>query len=385
MLVARFLFFSLFVLVAAPAFAQTGDLDVAREEFALGNAAYGEGEYESAIRHFRLANREVPNARLIEYIGRCYVNLGRLSDALEAYLEYADTSEEAAAEVADVIHDLRAAVTENAVLDARQEVAEAVARALGEQPRPRNVMRTQFDSVIRDVRVQVRTNPRGAQVYVDSVDLGSIGQTPLETTMFAGPAYVEVRMPNYENQGRLVNITPVGRNESIPVIEFELVPLTVETVVSVNPATASAVYVARDGGTEHLGIGGWSGRLPAGPASFLLQQAGRARTIEIDIQPTDDGSPLSIDLAFEDAPAPSATFSIGTLIVVSTAQDAEVQVDGRTIGRAPGEFRVDLTPGTHTLTLSADRRCTWSQDVQIDADAEARVYTPPELERGRCR
>ncbi len=381
----RYLFFCLFFALSAAAHAQTGDLNVAREEFALGNAAYGEGEYESAIRHFRLANREVPNARLIEYIGRCYVNLGRLADALESYTEYASTSEEAAVEVADVIRDLRAAVTENGVIEARQEVAEALSRSMGEQPRPRNVMRTQFDSVIRDVRVQVRTNPRGAQVFVDSVDLGPIGQTPLETTMFAGPAYVEVRMANYENQGRLVNITPVGRDESIPVIEFDLVPLTVEAVVTVSPATASAVYVARDGSTQQLGIGGWSGRLPAGPASFLLQQAGRARTIALDVQPTDDGEPLAIELAFEDAPAPAATFSIGTLIVVSTAAGADVQVDGRTIGRAPGEFRVELTPGAHTLTLSADRRCTWSQNVQIDADAEARVYTPPELERGRCR
>jgi hypothetical protein len=385
MLFVRLLIFMVLSLSPVLAFAQTGDIETARQEFALGNAAYGEGEYESAIRHFRLANREVPNARLLEYIGRCYVNLGRLTDAVEAYTEYAATSEDAAAEVAEVMTDLRLAVTENAMIDAGQEVASALARALGEQPRPRNTMRTQFDSVVRDVQVQIRSNPRGAQVFVDSVELGAIGQTPLDTIMFAGPAYVEVRLPNYAPQGRLVSITPVGRGESIPVITFNLEPLTVETTITLNPATASAVYVARDGDTRNLGIGGWSGELPAGPASFLLQQAGRARTIELDVQPTESGTPLVIALAFEDAPPPTTSFAIGTLIVVSTADDADVKVDGRSIGQTPGEFSVDLTPGTHTLTLSADRRCTWSQDVEITADTEARVYTPPELERGRCR
>jgi hypothetical protein len=361
------------------------NVDEAREAFALGNLAYGEGEYESAVRHFRDANRLAPNARLLDYIGRCYFNLGRLEDAYEAYSSFAETSAEAAAEAEPVLHDIRSAMQENALNEASADLSSAVAMAMGEQPQPRNVMRTQFDSHIRDVTVQVRTNPRGAEVYVDSVELGSIGSTPLETVMFAGPAYIEVRMPNYHPEGRLVSITPVGRDESIPVIEFTLRPIQVEARISVQPMTASAVYIPRGGAARPLGIGGWEGELPAGPASFLLQQGGRDRTIEVDLQPNEDRSPVEVHLSLDDRPVTSTQFQIGTLIIVSEAEGGSIEVDGRTVGSTPGELRVDLTPGPHSVRLVADRACPWSQSVEVTANNETRVYTPPQLQRGRCR
>jgi hypothetical protein len=359
------------------------DLQAAREAFQLGNAAFGEQEYRSAIHHFRRANSLVPNARLLEYIARSHAALGEFQEALAAIDEYGSASEAAADEVDALRETFRVAMHEAVQLAAWGRVGAALSRARGEAPPPRDAMRMQFDSLIRDVRVQIRSTPRGAEVFVDRVDLGPVGQTPLETNLFAGQTYIEVRHPHYQPQGRVVTIAPVGRNESIPVFEFALVPRDVPVEIRVQPVTAQATWVGPGGQTRTLGQGGWTGALPAGPAVFLLQQGGQDRRVEVDIGAEGDG-PQVIALNMVDE-VRSTTLAIGTLVIQSDALVGEVYVDGRRVGAAPGQLPIDLTPGMHTVDLRRERYCTWSQQVEILPGETTRVYTPRELTRGRCR
>ncbi len=367
----------------SPVFAQSPDeLASAQEEFALGNAAFGEREWRSAIVHFQAANDLAPHPRLLEYMGRCYAHMNDFANAIAHYELFAATSPEAAAEIADVLAATRQTAMEFTFFEAIGAIADAHARASGEMPEPRTTMRSAFDSLLRDVVVQVRSEPSGAQVFLNDITLGPIGVTPLQTNMFVGTTWIEVRLPNHEPAGQLVNITASGA--SIPVFEFELQPIEVPVDVTVTPLTSSATWIGDRGETRSLGAGAWEGTLPAGPATFLLQQGGRDRRIEVDIQPNEDGSTVSLGLSFSDNVASANAFALATLIVVSQATDGEVFVDGRSVGRAPGEFVVDVTPGTHSVELRRERHCTWRQNVELADDDETRLYTPNSLER-RCR
>ena len=368
---------------ASPVAAQApDDMVAAQEEFALGNAAFGEREWRSAIAHFQAANSLAPHPRLLEYIGRCYAQMNDFANAIAHYEQFAATSPEAAAEIAEVLAATRQAAIEFTFYEAQGAVEDAQARASGDMPAPRTTMRSAFDSLLRDVVVQVRSEPAGAQVFLNDISLGPIGVTPLQTNMFVGTTWIEVRLANHEPAGQLVNISASG--SSIPVFDFELQPVEVPVEISVTPLTAAATWIGAGGDTRSLGVGAWEGPLPAGPATFLLQQGGRDRRIEVDIQPAEDGSAVPIALSFSETTAASTSFALATLVVVSQAPEGEIFVDGRSIGRAPGEFVVDLTPGSHSIELRRERYCTWRQNVELADDDETRVYTPTSLER-RCR
>ena len=74
----------------------------------------------------------------------------------------------------------------------------------------------------------------------------------------------------------------------------------------------------------------------------------------------------------------------GSLTVVSTLDDGDILVDGRSIGRPPGEFSVTLTPGAHSLTVTRDGYESFAQEIQINPDSDSTVYVNS-LERARGR
>lgn len=358
----------------------------ARAAFADGNAAYLEGRYRDAIAHFDRANTIAPNPRLLEYIGRCYLNLSDYAGALRSYRAYADSSAEAAAEVAELLQGLQRDATISATYKASDNVNDALARANGETPPPRDLRRQELGTLMRDVTVQIRTTPRGADVFIDAIELGSVGQTPLETPLFTGRHFVEVRREHYAPQNRVINVTIPGPGESIPVVEFTLERLQVPTEVTVAPATARAAFLSDDGTRVDMGIGGWQGTLPAGPGAFVLQHAGRDRRIEHVVQAGDDGV-ARIALSLDDGPtAPRAEVRLGrVIVVVSGLEGAQVLVNGRPIGTTPGTVEAELTAGTHTVEIAMEGFETWRQDIDVTGGAEVRVYGPSTLNRARRR
>ncbi len=378
--------------VGAPAFAQEAPseeaLADARASFQQGNSAYLEGRYRDAIAAFERANRIVPNPRLIEYIARCYTNLGDAVRAIESYRAYAATSEAAAAEVADTLEMLVTNARINAVYQASDTVLDALARARGETPPPRDLQRQELGTRMRDVVVQIRSEPRGAEVYIDAIELGAVGVTPLETPLFTGRHFIEVRREHYAPANRVVNVTIPDRGESIPVFEFELERLQVPVLVTATPSTARITFIADDGTRVDMGIGSWEGTLPAGPGAFVLQAAGRDRRIEHVVTAPDSGGTAEISLALEEqvATGPRPTIRVGRVVVlVEQLAGAEVLVDGRAIGTSPGSFEAEVTAGWHTIELRADGFETWRQDVEVTGDGELRIYGPPALTRARRR
>lgn len=344
--------------------------------FQEGNIDYVEGRYDEAIENFREAYDLAPNARLLEYIGRCYIHLEDYGRALEAYEAYAATSDEAALEVGERVSDLRAMATRAAFDAARWGVRAGHSRARGEQPRPRSFYRQEIGLNIRDVQVQILSTPRGADVYVDEISLGPVGVTPLTTPLFTGRHLIEVRKPWHLPARQIVSITPLGAGESIPVFSFRLERIQVPVSVTVSPPTTSITFIGDDGNAVRMGTGAWQGVLPAGPGAFLLQQGGRDRRIERVVELAEGEERAEIALHMVDPVASRTSVAIGRLIIVSQSA-GEILVDGEVVGRSPGEVGVDVRAGEHRVEVRATGFVSWTQTVVVGANAETRVYAAP--------
>lgn len=356
------------------------DIEEARAEFQLGNEAYIDEDWRAAIEHFETANAIAPNPILLDYIGRAYANMGRYDDAIASYEAYAETSPEAAEQIAPVIESVRAERIERSIFEAMQTVGEGFGRASGNMPTRLEFSRAEL-SAPAVVTVQVRSTPRGAEVFMDGYTIAPVGVTPVELEVFPGPHHFEVRVPGHATEGRVVQVSVPNRGESIPVIDFELERMQVPVSVRVTPITTAVTYVGDDGSTVDLGVGAFEGELAAGTGAFLLQQGGRDRRIAMDIGPNEDGSPVEIELYLNpEDEVVEVDLGLGTIVVETDFFDADVMVDGRVIGRTPGEIEADFRPGDHLVEVARPGYETWSRTVEVEADRETRLLID-ELDR----
>jgi hypothetical protein len=238
---------------------------------------------------------------------------------------------------------------------------------------------------MRDVSVQIVSDPRGAEVFIDDLEYGPFGVTPLETRLFTGRHLVEVRAPGFETTRQVINVTVPRAGESIPVVSFELERAQVSVEVVAHPSSVAMVFVDASGEATQLGQGSYSGALPSGRGAFLLQQGGRDRRVEFDIEPSADGEPVAIELYLDEAAERSARFVVGLLIVESELEAGTIYVDGAAVGTPPGTFEVDLVPGEHTVEVRREGFTSWSTTVEIEANDDVRLIVNPALQRARGR
>lgn len=361
---------------AAPAVSDPAEQrELAREAFLAGRDAFAAGQFEEAIRQFKRANGIAPNTRLHLYIAQSEAGLSRWFDARESLKKFAASSEAAAAESAAFLAELDGAIGAEASRIARERVEDAIVKANGSTPPPRSAQRYALGSNVRDVPVQIASNPPGAAIFVDDVELGSIGNTPLQTRLFVGPHLIALEMPNKKPVQRVVQITLPQSGEEIPRISFDLEPLMVNVAVTSEPAAAAVWYIAADGARRRLGMGSFKGELPAGNCTFILQQGGRDRRIPFVVAPIADGSVTPIRLSMNEAEAArGAPVRVGHLRVVMDGLRGDLYVDGQLVATAPGEKLLDLPPGPHKLELRRKGHLPWIQTIKVGPDAETVVY-----------
>lgn len=380
----RALLLAVLVVIGLPAIAS--DVDQAREEFWLGNDAYQEGDYPSAVAHFEAAYQLAPNARVQEYLGRTYVAMRRYPEAVRAFERAIEDDPSLAEEVGAVLDGVREDMNAAAFGGARAAVQAAIAGALGESPAPESQLRAGLGTTMSDVTVQVLSEPRGAEVFVDGTEFGSFGVTPLEIRLFTGPHRIEVRKPWHAPEARVVNIAIPGRGQSIPTVAFRLERLEVPVEVRATPVTARMTFVSEGGERVDLGMGVYSGVLPAGPGTILIQSAGRDRRVDVVVEPTESGDPRQFEVQLDGDAAQSNRIAIrvGTLEVVSQVEEGVVTVAGQQIGDGPGTFSIDLIPGPHIVRVERQGHEPFEQTVDIRADGVATIYVN-QLERERRR
>lgn len=359
----------------APGTAAEDQRALARDAFLAGREAYQAGKFEEALRQFLRAAELAPNPRLFVYLSQSERALGNWERARLYLTKFAATSPAAAEESAVLMGELTAVIRTDAARLVRERVEDAIVKANGSTPPPRSAQRYALGSNVRDVPVQIASNPPGAAIFVDDVELGSIGNTPLQTRLFVGPHLIALEMPNKKPVQRVVQVVPPQSGEEIPRVSFELEPLQVTVALTSEPAAATVWYIAADGSRRRLGLGTFRGELPAGNCTFILQQGGRDRRIPFVVSPSPDGSPTSIRLSMNEAEAArGAPVRMGHLRVVMEGLRGDLYVDGQLVATAPGEKLVDLPAGPHKLELRRKGHLTWIQTIKVGPDAETVVY-----------
>lgn len=365
----------------APAAAASGSAgpdeqkDVARIAYLAGREAFNARQFEEAVRQFMRADSIVPKPLLHFYIAQAQAGLGLWVEARESLRKFAATSDDAASQAVILAAELELAIAADAVQRARERVEDAIVKANGSTPPPRSAQRYALGTNVRDVPVQIASNPPGAAIFVDDVELGSIGNTPLDTRLFVGPHLIAIELPNKKPVRRVVQITVPQAGEEIPRISFDLEALMVTVAVTSEPASATVWYIAADGTRRKLGMGQFKGELPAGSCTFILQQGGRDRRVPFVIAPVADGSETPIRLSLNATEqARGAPVRVGHLRVMMEGLQGDLFVDGAKVGSAPAETVVDLPPGPHKLELRRSGHVTWIQTIKVGPDSETVVY-----------
>lgn len=205
--------------------------------------------------------------------------------------------------------------------------------------------------------LRVTSEPAGAEVYVDRLDLAPRGRTPLEIAVPPGRHLVVARRPHHEDARAELEATVGETTESTLTLAAE--PVTVELVLEADATDRSAAVVSLDGERTALG----AHTLAPGPHVASLTFAdGRRHDERFTLAPGDPTRRVVLR-----APTrPTAT------LVVQSNRPATVRVDDEVVGQGE-EVRVVVDAGRHRLSVEAAGLPARERDVELAPGAESRV------------
>ncbi|QSQ11477.1 TonB-dependent receptor domain-containing protein [Myxococcus landrumensis] len=313
--------------VSAPAYADN-NADEADIAFELGNDAYAKGQYTEALRSYFTSYRLVPNRNVLFNIARCFEALGKFN---EAYRYYNDLLTE----------------------DLPTEDAAEVSRSL-DRLRPKVAL------------VKVTTVPKGADVYVDRMDLGSRGRSPQTLALSPGRHKIMVKKDGYRPTEATITLARGKETEQT----FDLFLITGGVELTGTPEGAevrdapNGPVIARLPGRA---------RLPPGQRILYVRAPGYAPGQYVVDVPADGNVPLAVSLRVQDRPS-------GRLVVTANRDGSTVRVDGKPAGFTPTV--VTLPEGEHELEVESREVRPLRQKVTVVADEEVKVhaelrYAPP--------
>lgn len=317
---------ALFVLVvallgAASGVARADDASEAQLHHDLGMELFGQHRYAEALDHFIASNRLVPNRNVVFNIAAIYRALHHPRDAynwMEIYL-----------------HDFDLTDTE---------------RTEGTQ------LRDQIGAAL--AVVDVSSDPPGATIYVDRVELGSLGVLPRRIALEAGHHTLILQSPGRHEARVEVDAT----SGHVVSASASLSAITGHLVVHSEPAGAD---VRIEGSDAPLGVTPLEVDLPVGDVLLEIRLAGFAderRSVRLE-----DGATATVELALQ-----RDVSALAILSAVTTPEGAELLLDGESIGAAP-LTREGVAPGTHHVEVRAPGHDPWSVDALFEAGAATRV------------
>lgn len=199
--------------------------------------------------------------------------------------------------------------------------------------------------------VAVRSTPRGAEVFVDRLDLAPRGRTPLEVALPPGEHVVYFRHPHYEDaEARVVAETGATRT-----VERELAPRPVEVRFEA-PAEGRLLLNGEEiePGPRALVPGTYVARLEV--------PGHRPAERRLIVRPGDEPAAVRLE------PGPAAE---GTLAVESSVP-ARITVDGQPLGTGRA-LQAELAPGPHRLRVAADGYDAFESLVTVEAGRRTEV------------
>jgi outer membrane receptor for ferrienterochelin and colicins len=317
---------SLLALVLALSFASlpVAHADTASEadlQYSLAMELYKQRRYGESLTHFIASNRLVPNANVVFNIAQIYGLLRRDVDAFNWYETY-------------LAFD-----------------------SLDEEARERG--RRAQDGVARRVAVvDVTTSPEGAELFVDRVDLGSVGVSPRRVAVTGGTHTVIARFPGH-HEAREEVATTTGATAPVTL------RLTAITGMLVVESTPSGATVRREDDDAILGTTPLSVELPVGSVRLVVSAEGHVeqqRGVELV-----EGRETRVSLGLK-----MEASRVAVLTVEGTPTGATVRLRGVELGSVPLTEQ-GLPPGTAELEITAPGHEAYRADVLLEPNAATRV------------
>lgn len=315
----RALALALAVCAGWPAFAQADAAMQARYFDRAGRQAFERRRYDDALEHFLLAHDVAPSPRSLFNIALCAMLARRDAEAFAFFEEY-----------------VRVGAADDPAR--RDEAERAMAELRG-----------------RVAVVRVESDPPGATIFVDRVELGSHGVTPRSVVVPAGPARLELRLPDHAPAAARVE----ARTGATVGTRVALAPHMGALRIDASPEDATVV-VLRDGREVASRAAGQPIELPVGTYSVRLE-APDHQPVRTEVGVRRDET-TQRRLAAVPIPRPR-----GRLLVAAGDVTARVFVNGRDVAETPAAVG-DLAPGLHRVRLEAPGHRTWTGSVRVRAD-----------------
>ncbi len=202
------------------------------------------------------------------------------------------------------------------------------------------------------VTVRVESTPRGATVEV--LGRGEVGRTPIRRLSIApGEHDFVFTHRGYARTVQHVSITEDGQTIAVTLAR----PATISVRAENLPARGAQIRV------DGQPAGTVPGRVEVAPGRRLVEvtQDGYltfGRWVELEAGQTE-----TVNVRLEERPS-----DVGSILVVTDVEDAEVTVDGEARGQTP-RLVEGLQPGEHRVVVAAPTGATVERTVEVRADA----------------
>lgn len=296
--------------LALPASGRADDAAEAQLHFTIGTTSFRAREYPDALDHFLRAYRLAPTASTAFNVAQTYLMMHREEEAFRFFHEFL------------------------ARPDGRPEARTVAERVLAEL-------------TPRVCRVEVRSDPPGAAVYLDRVELGDLGVTPRVIAVTPGPHEVIVRLPGRHEARHRVEGT---RGQSL-VVEAALAPVTGSLRVVTTPPGAE---VELDGAPAE-GVTPLSLTATVGAHRVRVRRRGYL-DVQREVEVVEAGASVEERL-------PRDLSAAAVLSVTTTPPGALVTLRGVAVDRTPLSRDVDVGPGL--VRVEAPGRTAWQQEVLL--------------------
>lgn len=260
---------------------------------------------------------------------------------------------------------------------AAAETAPAAAPVEEAAPEASSVAEESLADPATPVPLEVSTDPQGAKVFIDGEEYGvtpivieGLSKTPHELVLYHPT--LGAFSKKIETGGGKISIKLSGAGQTVGVAGF--------VNVTTNPGNAR---IDIDG--KNMGLSPMKVPVSAGRHTILLSKPGYVDK-EISVTVSEKGSVDIKETLKEKA---------GALLVIATPPDAEVFLDGVSVGKAQGPIRIsDIAPGNHEVRVEKPGYVAWKRDNVVVSrektetvlaalhpqqnETSVRVYTEPE-------
>ena len=196
-------------------------------------------------------------------------------------------------------------------------------------------------------RVELNSDPEEATVFIRGIERG---KTPLKGSMKPGVYLIKYVLPGYKNKWQKIELNPGDQKR----FNVELEPETVAVMITSSPEAAMVTFQGKNLGVTPLVIP----NLVYGSYTAELTRHGYNRqTASWDIS---SALPVLVKVRMDS--------NLGVLSFTSTPANAEVLLDGKSIGRTP--FKEQVEEGKHQLEVRRTGYVTLKKTVLIKSGAE---------------